>query len=131
MKHPLVTAAVRRPDQLAALPYAYGMSAFPTPPFYTKVPSPREQAMVEQDLTGHLREKLDPGWLDVNYEAVPDLISAGQQVMAWGGEAVTRRARCTPAARCRRAASRSSTSSSPKGASSGSASIWTWCRWTG
>jgi hypothetical protein len=85
VKHPLVTAAVRRPDRLAALPYAYGMSSFPTPPFYTKVPTPREQAMVEQDLTGHLREKLDPGWLDVNFDAVPDLISAGQQVMTWNG----------------------------------------------
>ena len=41
--------------------------------------------MVEQDLTGHLREKLDPGWLEVSIDAVPELISGGQQVMAWNG----------------------------------------------
>lgn len=83
--HPLVTASARRPDRQAALPYAYGMSLFPTPPFYTKLPSEREQRSVEQDLERHRRSKLDPGWSDVLFEPVPELLAGGRQVMTWNG----------------------------------------------
>jgi len=85
IKHPLVTAATRRPDRHAALPYAYGMSLFPTPPFYTKVPSEREQRSVEMDFEGHRRQKLDPGWNDIEMEPVPDLLAEGRQAMTWTG----------------------------------------------
>ncbi len=85
VNHPLVTASARRPDRHAALPYAYGMSAFPTPPFYTKVPSPKEQRLVEQDLGHHARRKPDPAWDDVPFEPIPELIAGGRQVMSWNG----------------------------------------------
>jgi len=85
VSHPLVSASARRADRHAALPYAYGMSAFPSPPFYTKVPSPAEQRQVELDLEYHSRKKPDAGWDDAPFEPVPDMIAAGRQVMAWNG----------------------------------------------
>lgn len=83
--HPLVTASARRPDRQAPLPYAYGLSQFPSPPFYTKVPSRSEQGRVEQDLGHHARKKPDPAWDDVPFEAIPAMLEGGRQVMAWNG----------------------------------------------
>ena len=85
VSHPLVTAAARRPDRQSPLPYAYGMSAFPPPPLYTKVPSGDEQRRVEHDLVHHSRKTPDPAWDDVLYEAIPEMIRDGRQVMAWNG----------------------------------------------
>ena len=85
LSHPLVTATARRPDRHAPMPYAYGMSAFPTPPLYTKVPSAGEQRKVEQDLVHHARQKPDTLWDDVPFEPVPEMIDGGRQVMAWNG----------------------------------------------
>ncbi len=83
--HPLVTASRRRPDRQNSMPYAYGMSAFPSPPLYTKVPSPAEQRRVEQDLVHHARKTPDPAWDDVPFEAIPEMIGEGRQVMNWNG----------------------------------------------
>jgi hypothetical protein len=52
--HVVAQIAARRPDRRAGLPYAYGMSRFPTPPFYLKLPSAEEQRQVEPDLAAHL-----------------------------------------------------------------------------
>ena len=51
--HPVAAAAKRRPDRAQGLPYTYGMSKFPTPPFYLKVPTKAEQRSVENDLDKH------------------------------------------------------------------------------
>lgn len=54
--HPVAAAAKRRPDRAKGLPYTYGMSKFPTPPFYLKVPTKAEQHSVESDLDKHLAQ---------------------------------------------------------------------------
>ncbi|HMR06313.1 MAG TPA: L,D-transpeptidase [Polyangiaceae bacterium] len=83
--HPLVAATARRPDRKAALPYAYGISRFPTPPFYTKVPTPKQQRSVEHDLARHLTHGTAKAWQDVPRDVVPDLLQDGQPSYTWGG----------------------------------------------
>ncbi len=82
--HPLVEAASRRPDRLASLPYAYGMSRFPTPPFYTKVPSVREQHRVELELP--VRGDIPaPGFEDVTFGTDPRDARGGEPALTWNG----------------------------------------------
>jgi hypothetical protein len=76
--HPVVRAVGRPPDRGADLPYAYGLSRFPTPPFYTKLPSAREQRMVEIELTKHLRGQRGDAWTAVPDEPLPDFLAAGR-----------------------------------------------------
>jgi hypothetical protein len=56
LNHPVAKAAATRPDRTAGLPYVYGMSKFPTPPFYLKIPTKAEQKSVEADLDKHLSQ---------------------------------------------------------------------------
>jgi hypothetical protein len=56
LNHPVAKAAATRPDRSAGLPYVYGMSKFPTPPFYLKIPTKAEQKSVEADLDKHLSQ---------------------------------------------------------------------------
>ncbi|MFO0659696.1 MAG: L,D-transpeptidase [Polyangiaceae bacterium] len=51
--NPVTEIARKRPDRSQGLPYLYGMSKFPTPPFYLKLPTHNEQLSVEPDLAGH------------------------------------------------------------------------------
>lgn len=85
MNHPLVRAAARRPDRLAVAPYDYGMSLFPTPPFYTKVPSPKDQRRVELELDKKQADIPAPGWDDVTYGAIPAMLEGGQPALTWAG----------------------------------------------
>ena len=57
--HPIVEAAGRAPNRREGLPYAYAMSKYPTPPFYTRLPTKAEQRKVEPDLAKHLGRKHD------------------------------------------------------------------------
>jgi hypothetical protein len=81
----LVQAGSRRPDRLAVLPYAYGMSLFPTPPFYTKVPSPTDQRRVELELGKRQGAIPAAGWDDVTYTAIPNMLTGGQPSLTWAG----------------------------------------------
>lgn len=85
LEHPLVRATARRPDRTAALPYAYGLSRFPTPPFYTKVPSVKEQRSVELDLERHLALGTAKAWQDVPRDPIPALLENGKPSFTWGG----------------------------------------------
>ncbi|MEZ4301778.1 MAG: L,D-transpeptidase [Polyangiaceae bacterium] len=52
---PVVIASAKRPA-MDGLPYLYAMGRFPTPPFYTRLPTRAEQLKVEPDLLGAIRK---------------------------------------------------------------------------
>lgn len=79
LEHPVASMAVRRPDRSKGLPYLYGMSRFPTPPFYLKLPSAQEQKSVESDLALHLQRYVRSGaWVPDELDGVPpELLRSG------------------------------------------------------
>jgi hypothetical protein len=82
---PFVELATVRPDRMAALPYQYGRSRYPTPPFYTRLPSKLEQERSEQELTGHLRARTAEAWKQVPTSPTPPALLEGKSVpMPWG-----------------------------------------------
>lgn len=83
LEHPLLKATRRRPDRESALPYVYGRSRFPTPPFYTKVPTTTEQRRVEVELAKHLAGR--PSRFDVVLEPIPEFLTGGAPSFTWGG----------------------------------------------
>ncbi len=82
---PIVRETRTRPDRTAPLPYRYGQSRFPTPPYYTRVPTPREQAATEDDLARHPHAAGSGGWADVPLDPVPDFLAGGQPSPWFGG----------------------------------------------
>jgi hypothetical protein len=78
LTHPLVTASHRRPDRSAPLPYVYGMSRSPTPPFYVKIPTRQEQEIHEQELHWHLPRADSDVWAFVDWDPVPELLRDGK-----------------------------------------------------
>lgn len=70
--HVVADLAKRRPDRRAGLPYAYGMSKFPTPPLYLKLPTQAEQRSVEGDLGKHLARQVKKA-ADAAAPAAPEL----------------------------------------------------------
>ena len=89
--HLLVSAIRRRPDRSSALPYYYGISKFPTPPFYTRIPTAKDQATVEQELHYHKAHYSDKSWADVPVAAVPEFLSGGQSTLSLNGYRHSRR----------------------------------------
>jgi len=82
---PFAELALVRPDRMAPLPYRYGRSRYPTPPFYTRLPSKLDQERSEQELVGHLRARTAQAWKSVPDNPTPSLLSAGRSVpMPWG-----------------------------------------------
>ncbi len=82
---PYAELATVRPDRMAPLPYSYGRSRYPTPPFYSRLPSKLEQERSEQELTGHLRARTAEAWKSLPSNTTPPLLAAGKRVpMPWG-----------------------------------------------
>ena len=79
LEHAVATMASRRPDRTQGLPYLYGMSRYPTPPFYLRLPSAAEQRSVEGDITAHLRRQSD-AWVPPELDGVPYGLLRGQVV---------------------------------------------------
>jgi lipoprotein-anchoring transpeptidase ErfK/SrfK len=77
---PFAELAMVRPDRMSGLPYQYGRSRYPTPPFYTKLPSKLEQQQNEQELVGHLRAHTADAWKSVLSNATPALLTEGRGV---------------------------------------------------
>jgi hypothetical protein len=77
---PFAELAMVRPDRMAALPYQYGRSRYPTPPFYTKLPSKLEQARTEQEIVGHLRARTADAWKSALTNPTPALLAEGRSV---------------------------------------------------
>ena len=85
LSHPIAVAARRGPDRSAPMPYEYGMARFPTPPFYTKVPTEREQRQVEQELAKHLSLSQTKEWDGVVLGPIPEMLEDGAPAFTWGG----------------------------------------------
>lgn len=71
--HRVASAARQRPYRHESLPYMYGISKYPTPPFYVKLPSKKEQRKVEKGLAKHLRLNEDP-WASAPVDPVPEFL---------------------------------------------------------
>ena len=78
LSHPVRVAATTRPDRSRALPYVYGRSRFPTPPFYTRIPRHADRQRVEMDLKGHLRGHKRGAWDFVPFGSVPEFLRDGR-----------------------------------------------------
>jgi hypothetical protein len=75
--HPIADFARVRPDRMAALPYRYGRSLYPTPPLYARLPTRLEQEQSEVELTGHLRRRTERAWSEVPSDALPEGLLGG------------------------------------------------------
>ncbi len=85
-EHPAARQLSRRPDRSASLPYRYGLSRFPTPPFYTRVPSYSERASQEPELHYHVRNLGGTGWNAAGFDAVPAMLLAGGSAPRFDGQ---------------------------------------------
>jgi L,D-transpeptidase-like protein len=74
-------------DRSAVLPYRYALSRFPTPLFYSKVPSYRERLGEESDLDFHVRTE-PYTWRLTSHDAVPSTLQNGGAVPGYDGVAV-------------------------------------------
>ncbi len=77
--HPVAQFARVRPDRSAAMPYLYGRSLYPTPPFYTRLPSKTEQAEQEGELARHLESGSRFAWRDAATDPTPPFLASGGQ----------------------------------------------------
>jgi hypothetical protein len=78
--NPFAELASVRPDRMSGLPYAYGRSRYPTPPFYAKLPSKLEQERAEQDMVGHLRARTGEAWKSLPNQETPSSLLTGRNV---------------------------------------------------
>lgn len=77
--HPVAQFSRVRPDRSAPLPYLYGRSLFPTPPFYTRLPSANEQTQEEVELARHLSFNTARAWRDAPTDPTPPFLASGGQ----------------------------------------------------
>jgi hypothetical protein len=78
LQHPIVVAWQRLPDRKAALPYPYGISRFPPPPFYTRIPTSLQQQIAEPGLARLRRVATAVKWDFTRSQTVPPFLQAGQ-----------------------------------------------------
>jgi len=76
--HPLAQFSRVRPDRSAPMPYRYGRSLYPTPPFYTRLPTKAEQEREEPELARHLEANTRLAWRDAPSEITPAFLAAGE-----------------------------------------------------
>ncbi|HWZ92254.1 MAG TPA: L,D-transpeptidase, partial [Polyangiaceae bacterium] len=77
--HPVAQFSRVRPDRSAAMPYRYGRSLYPTPPFYTRLPSQTEQQQQEAELAHHLEQSTRSAWRDTPTDPTPPFLASGGQ----------------------------------------------------
>jgi hypothetical protein len=77
--HPVAQFSRVRPDRSAAMPYAYARSLYPTPPFYTRLPSKIEQQQQEVELARHLSLNTSFAWRSAQTDPTPEFLSSGGQ----------------------------------------------------
>ena len=77
---PFAELAMVRPDRMSGLPYQYGRSRYPTPPFYNRLPSKLEQQQTEQELVGHLRAQTAEAWKSALTNPTPAILAEGHGV---------------------------------------------------
>src|SRR6478736_291844 len=83
--HPVAKFSRVRPDRSAAMPYLYGRSLYPTPPFYTRFPSKLEEQQQEVELARHLEANTRYAWRNAASDPTPPfLLSGGQAPTPFG-----------------------------------------------
>lgn len=85
-EHPAARALSGRPDRAALLPYRYGLSRFPTPPLYTRVPTYAERAQHEPELHYHVRHQGSSPWRHVALDPLPDSLASGGSAPTFDGD---------------------------------------------
>lgn len=75
LEHPARWVNLSAPDRARALPYTYGMSRYPTPPLYTRVPTPIEQSRTEPNIERYLPKRDMTEWLALGYDEVPEFLA--------------------------------------------------------
>lgn len=78
MDHPLVAATTPGPARDQPLPYTYALSRYPTPPFYTRVPTTAEQRRTEEELHYHLPRRTMDEWLELPIGETPAFLLGGR-----------------------------------------------------
>jgi hypothetical protein len=84
--HPIAVLSRARPDPSQPLPYRYGMSRFPTPPLYAKLPSSEDQVRAEPDLAAHRAHHRGNAWSDTLLATVPDPLANGREAPTFKGD---------------------------------------------
>ena len=83
--HPVAQFSRVRPDRSAPMPYLYGRSLYPTPPFYTRLPSKLEQQQQEVELARHLSFNTRYAWHNAPSDPTPQfLLNGGQAPTPFG-----------------------------------------------
>ena len=77
--HPVAQFSRVRPDRSAPMPYTYARSLYPTPPFYTRLPSKNEQQQQEVELARHLEANTSFAWKDLLSDPTPQFLAGGGQ----------------------------------------------------
>ena len=77
--HPVAQFSRVRPDRSAAMPYTYARSLYPTPPFYTRLPSKTEQQQQEVELGRHLEANTSFAWRGLSSDPTPQFLASGGQ----------------------------------------------------
>jgi lipoprotein-anchoring transpeptidase ErfK/SrfK len=83
-EHAAASVLGRGADRAATLPYRYALSRFPTPFFYSKVPSFRERLEQESELDFHVRSE-PYTWRLGAHDAVPFTLQNGGAVPGYDG----------------------------------------------
>ena len=84
-ENPVAQFSRVRPDRSAAMPYLYARSLYPTPPFYTRLPSKLEQQQQEVELARHLEANTRSAWRNAASDPTPPfLLSGGQAPTPFG-----------------------------------------------
>jgi hypothetical protein len=84
--HPAARALSARADRAAPLPYRYGLSRFPTPPLYTRVPTYAERAQHEPELHYHVRHQGSSPWRHLVMEPLPGSLAGGGSAPTFDGD---------------------------------------------
>lgn len=74
-EHPARYVNLGAPDHDADLPYVYGMSRYPTPPLYTRVPNAAEQSRTEPNIDRYLPRRDMSQWLALGFDEVPSFLT--------------------------------------------------------
>lgn len=74
LDHPARRVNIGQPKFDDALPYVYGKSRYPTPPRYTRIPTPAEQSRTEPLIERYLPRRDVTPWLKLGLDEVPDFL---------------------------------------------------------
>lgn len=72
--HPARYVNLEQPNVDDVLPYVYGLSRYPTPPLYTRVPTAAEQSRTEPLIERYLPRRDMTPWLKLGMQEIPDFL---------------------------------------------------------